>query len=225
MDIEVWSDVACPWCLIGKKRLERALRARPALTVTLRYRSYELDPHQRPLPPGDGLVAVLARKYGIPEQRARAMMDHVAAQAAAEGVEMDFEAQRRESGSFDAHRLLQLAHSIDPALQADLKEGLMRARFCEGRSIREPASLKRLALAAGLPADAVDRVLDTPDAFARNVREDEAMARAMGVTGVPFFVFDRKLALSGAQPVEAFHRALDRIAPESAGSACAVETT
>lgn len=223
MQIEVWSDVVCPWCLIGKRRLERALAQRPHLDVQVVYRSFELDPTQAPLPEGSDLADVLARKYSMPRARALAMMDHVAAQAAAEGVSMDFSRQQRQSGSFDAHRLLQLAARLDSehgtSRQGVLKERLMQAWFCEGRSIRDPDSLRALALEAGLPAESVAAVLDDPAALAEAVRADEAEARSLGVSGVPFFVFDRQVGVSGAQPPEVFLQALDRVAPAPADAA------
>jgi predicted DsbA family dithiol-disulfide isomerase len=226
--IEIWSDIVCPWCLIGKRRLERALEQLPDADISLEYRSFELDPSQTPLPEGDDLADVLARKYRMPRARAEAMMDHVAAQAAAEGVAMDFSRQARESGSFDAHRLLQLARAKDAAENTDvhvrLKDRLMRAWFCEGRSIRDPDSLAALAAEVGLPAEEVAGVLEDPDAYADAVRKDESQARALGITGVPFFVIDGRLGVSGAQPPEVMLQALQQAGVElPEGTSCGVE--
>lgn len=208
MVVEVWSDVVCPWCLIGKRRLERALEATPELDVELVFRSFELDPNQTPLPAGSDLADVLARKYGMSRDKALGMMSHVAAQAAEEGVTFDFDAQKRESGTFDAHRLLQLAVTLSPALQISLKDRLMRGWFCEGRSVRDLASLRSIAVESGLPEDQVDAVLADPSAFADAVRHDEAEARTLGISGVPYFVIDRHFGLSGAQPPALLARAL-----------------
>ncbi len=228
MRVDVWSDVVCPWCLIGKRRLEAALalvaeERRGADEVELVFHSFELDPQQTPLPPGQDLADVLARKYGMPRARALAMMDHVTATAAEEGLAYDFGAMPRESGSFDAHRLLQLALSLDPALQVALKDRLMRAWFEEGRSIRDPDSLAALAAEAGLPPGPVAAVLADPAAFADAVRADETQARQLGITGVPFFVIDRRLGVSGAQPAAVLADALRQATPAPAGESCAAD--
>ncbi len=220
MKVEIWSDVRCPWCLIGKRRFERALAQCDDLPVELVFRSFELDPAQTPLPEGKDFADVLAQKYRMPRARAEAMMDHVAQTAAAEGLSFQFAAQPRESGSFDAHRLLQLARSKGEATQVALKERLMQGWFCEGRSIRDPASLVAMAVEAGLSADEAGSVLQDPTAWAEAVRADEAEARAFGITGVPFFVFDRKLGVSGAQPTEVFVQALRKAAPAPAATTC-----
>jgi len=225
--IEVWSDVVCPWCIIGKRRLEAAIAERPDLDVDVVYRSFELDPSQTPLPEGGDLADVLAKKYSMTRGKALAMIDHVAKTAAEEGVAMNFETQKREAGSFDAHRQLQLARVYDAEsgtqTQVALKERLMTAWFCEGRSIRDPASLRALAVEAGLPEDRVDAVLADPEAHASEVRDDEATARSLGVSGVPFFVFDRKVGVSGAQPKAVFLQALSQLAPEVSGETCGVD--
>jgi predicted DsbA family dithiol-disulfide isomerase len=198
MEIEIWSDVVCPWCYIGKRRFERALAAfdhRGQVNVT--WRSFQLDPSAPATTEGDP-VERLASKYGMSRAAAEAAQARVTANAATEGL--DFHLDRARSGNtFDAHRLIHYAHSVGK--QDVVKERLMAGYFVEGEPIGEHDALIRLAVATGLDENAVRDVL-AGDAYAADVRHDELEARQLGITGVPFFVLDRAYGVSGAQPSE-----------------------
>jgi predicted DsbA family dithiol-disulfide isomerase len=206
VQLEVWSDIACPWCYVGKRRLEAALASfEHRAEVSVIWRSFELDPGAPPERPGDR-HAHLAAKYGTTLEQARAMHDRMKAIGAADCIEFRFDVARLSS-SFDAHRLLHLAAAH--GRQGDMKERLMRAHFTDGEPISDHATLARLARDAGLPEDETATTLAT-DRFAADVREDEATAQRLGIRGVPFFVVDRKLAVSGAQPPEVLGELLRR---------------
>ena len=198
MHVEIWSDIACPWCHIGKRRFEAALAGfehRDEVTVT--WRSFELDPHAPAEREGD-LAEHLATKYGASVEQMRASQAQITDLAAAEGLIFRFDRVRAGS-TFDAHRLVHLgaAHGIQDAV----KERLMTAYHGEGELMSDPATLERLGVEAGLPAEAVRELL-ARDRFAAEVRVDERTGAALGITGVPFFVADRAFGASGAQPPE-----------------------
>jgi predicted DsbA family dithiol-disulfide isomerase len=208
MLIEVWSDIACPWCYIGKRRLESALAQfdHPA-GVEVQWRSYQLDP-SFPRGASEPEFAHLAAKFGGSLDRIRAMTDRVRAVAAGEGLAYDFE-NAVVVNTFDAHRVAHLgaAHGLG----AQMHERLLRARLIEGEDLSDADVMARLAGEVGVPADEARAVLGS-DEYAQDVRDDVAEGAAIGVTGVPFFVFDRAFAVSGAQPVETFLLALDKAA-------------
>jgi len=194
--VEIWSDIACPWCYVGKRRFEAALGAfehRDDVRVT--WRSFELDPHAPRERPQDG-AAHLAEKYATSREEALAMQQRMTEVAARDGLEFRFDLARG-GNTFDAHRLLHLAAAH--AAQDALKERLMRAYLTEGKLIGDPAVLAQLATEVGLPEDEVRDVLAT-DRFAAEVREDERTASSLGIRAVPFFVLDRAIGASGAQP-------------------------
>jgi predicted DsbA family dithiol-disulfide isomerase len=198
MRIEVWSDVVCPWCYLGKRRLESALSRFPFRDeVEVVWRSFELDPGAPRRREGSA-AEHLARKYGMSEEQVTASWARLTGLAAAEGLE--YHLDRTQGGSsFDAHRLIHLG--AEHGRQDEVKERLLRAYFTEGEPIGEPAVLLRLAVEAGLPADEVAELLAT-DRFAAEVREDEDRARHLGVNGVPFFAIDERYGISGAQSSE-----------------------
>ena len=206
MDVEIWSDVVCPWCYIGKRRFEHALAAfdhREDVKVT--WRSFQLDPSAPATSEGDP-VERLAAKYGMSRATAEAAQARVTANAATEGL--DFHLDRARSGNtFNAHRLIHYAHSV--GRQDALKERLMAAYFVEGAAIGEHDVLSRLAVEVGLDESAVRGVLGG-DAYADDVRHDELEARQLGITGVPFFVLDRAYGVSGAQPSDLILGALQQ---------------
>jgi predicted DsbA family dithiol-disulfide isomerase len=208
MRIDIWSDVVCPWCYIGKRRFETALAQFPARDqVEVVWRSFELDAGAGPSTAEQGTYAErLATKYGCSVPEAQAMIDNMTATAAEEGLDFRFDLAR-PGNTFDAHRLLHLA--LEHGLQDDLKERLDRATFTEGSPASDPAALRALAVEVGLPAAEVDDVLAT-DRYAHAVRADEAQARAYGITGVPFFVVDGKYGISGAQPPALVLQALEQ---------------
>lgn len=211
MNIEIWSDVVCPWCYIGKRRFERAVASfsHPD-EVRVTYRSFELDPNA-PAERSGTHTEHLAGKYGMTIAQAEQAGQQMTQRAAADGLEFRLDLIRG-GNTFDAHRLLHLAK--DHGLQPQMKERLMRATFTEGLPIASKPTLARLAAEAGLPAAQVQAVLDG-DAYADAVRADEQQAARYGITGVPFFVADGKYAVSGAQPPEVLLQLLQRAYHES----------
>jgi predicted DsbA family dithiol-disulfide isomerase len=198
MNVEIWSDVVCPWCYIGKRRLEGALASfahRDDVDVV--WRSFQLDPSAAPTTDGDPIDRIAA-KYGLSRADAEAAQARVTANAAAVGLDFHLD-KARTGNTFDAHRLLHHAH--ERGKQDALKERLMAAYFVEGEAIGEPDVLVGLATDVGLDAREARDVLDS-GAYSAEVRHDEAEARQIGITGVPFFVIDRAYGISGAQPSE-----------------------
>lgn len=199
MDVEIWSDVACPWCYIGKRRFEAALEQfehRDDVNVT--WRSFELDPdapHERT---GDRAER-LAEKYGMSVEQAREAEQQLTGVAAQDGLPFRFDIARSGT-TFDAHRLVHLAETHD--LQDAMKERLLRAYFTEGELMSDQDTLVRLAVEVGLEEQEVRELLDG-DRFADEVRADERTAGELGISAVPTFVLDRKLGASGAQPPDA----------------------
>lgn len=198
MSVDVWSDVVCPWCCIGRAQLQTALaQFEHADDVVVTWRSFELDP-QATTSPDITVNEQLQRKYGITAAEVAAMQDNVTARAAQAGLEFNLDATH-PTNTFDAHRLLHLARESDR--QDALKGRIFRAYFTEGQRIGDPDVLAALATEAGLDAEEVSDVLAT-DRFAEAVRADEEQARAYGASGVPFFVVDERYGVAGAQPVE-----------------------
>jgi len=206
--IDIWSDIACPWCYVGKRRLEAALEHLPAAEraqVQITWHAFELDPSAPRERSRDASYAErLAKKYGTPVATAQARIASMVQTAKADGLDFDFE-RIRPGNTFDAHRLLHLAH--ERGVQDALKERFLLGYLSQGEAIGDKAVLERLAIEAGLPAEEVRAVLDT-DRYAAEVRADEAEAREIGIQGVPFFVFDERLAVSGAQPAAVLLSAL-----------------
>jgi predicted DsbA family dithiol-disulfide isomerase len=203
--VEIWSDIACPWCYIGKRRFEAALAGfehRDDVTVT--WRSFQLDPGAPAERPGE-LAEHLAGKYGSSVEQARARQAQITELAAGEGLDFRFD-RARAGNTFDAHRLVHLAaaHGVQDAMQ----ERLMRAYQTEGELMSDPATLARLAAEVGLPAAEVDELL-AGDRFADEVADDARTGAALGVTGVPFFVVDRAFGASGAQSPEVLRGLLE----------------
>lgn len=211
MRIEIWSDVVCPWCYIGKRRLEEALAAFPHRgDVEVVYRSFELDP-TAPQEAVESTVEALARKWGTDVSGARAAMargDEVAAEVGLHFVHHDAPRAR----TVDAHRLLHLA--LDAGLQAELKEELLAAYFLRGESMGDHDVLRKASVEVGLDPARVDEVLAGKE-YADAVLADIDQARAFGATGVPFYVVDRTYGISGAQPTEVFTQVLERAWAES----------
>jgi predicted DsbA family dithiol-disulfide isomerase len=206
LSVEVFSDVVCPWCYIGKRRFEAALaRFAHAGEVEVTWRSFELDPdapRDRQGPPAERL----AEKYGVSLEEAQAMNARVTEAAAQDGLEYHLD-RARGGNTFDAHRIIHLAAAH--GLQDEAKERLMRAYFTEGEAIADPETLVRLIAEVGVDA-AQARAALAGDAYADAVRADEELAARMGVSGVPFFVLGRRYGVSGAQPPEALLQALEQ---------------
>jgi predicted DsbA family dithiol-disulfide isomerase len=204
MQVEIWSDIICPWCYIGKRRFETALaRFEHRDKVHVMWRSFELDPNAPRQYPGT-LDEMLAKKYGVGLRQAAAMNARVTEIAREVGLEYRL-AQARPGNTFDAHRLLHFAAA--QAQAKDAAERIMHAYFCEGLPVGERAALARLAPEFGIAELDALAILESDD-YGAAVRGDEALAAQLGVSGVPFFVFAEKYAVSGAQTVEAFAEAL-----------------
>jgi predicted DsbA family dithiol-disulfide isomerase len=209
LNIEVWSDIACPWCLVGKQRLEAALAEFPERAqVQVRWRAFELEPGAPAVQPAaPSLVERLATKYGMPVAEAQRRIDDMATLGRTEGIDFRFD-RVRGGNTFDAHRVLSLA--AERGVQAAAKARLMRAYFTEGEVLSDPETLIRLAGEVGLEAGDVRAALQD-DARAEAVRAEEREARSLGISGVPCFVFDRRVGVSGAQPPEALLRVLREV--------------
>ncbi|MFD0425828.1 DsbA family oxidoreductase [Streptomyces parvus] len=207
MRVEIWSDIACPWCYIGKARFEKGLAEfahRDEVEVV--HRSFELDPSRAK---GDTALVIdmLAEKYGRSREEAAAMEANVAANAQSEGL--GYRTEGRDHGNtFDIHRLLHLAKAR--GRQDELLTLAYRANFAEERSVFDAEVLVALAEEAGLDADEARAVLADPEAYADDVRTDEREAAELGANAVPFFVLDRRYGISGGQPSEVFVQALEQ---------------
>jgi len=200
--IEIWSDVVCPWCYIGKRRFEAGLgRFEHAGEVEVVWKSFELDPDAAAR--RGPTLAHLARKYGVSEEQAAQMHERMEAAAAAEGLEYHLD-ETQGGNTFDAHRLIHLAAAH--GVQDEMKERLLRAYFTEREPVGDREVLARLGEEVGL-ADAAEVLAS--DAYADAVRSDEREARLIGIGAVPFFVVDRYYGIEGAQPAEVILRALD----------------
>ena len=204
MRVEIWSDVVCPWCYIGKRRFEAALaQFEHAGDVEVAWRSFELDPNAPPVQT-EPHAERLARKYGVSLQQVEAMEARLVGEAKKEGL--DFRLAESQGGNtFDAHRLIHFAGESGRA--GEMKERLMKAYFTEGVAIGERGELVRLAVEVGFDEADVKGMLSS-DQFANEVRADEARARAFGISGVPFFAIDERYGVSGAQPTDVLLDAL-----------------
>ncbi|MGH3345215.1 MAG: DsbA family oxidoreductase [Carbonactinosporaceae bacterium] len=217
MKVEIWSDVVCPWCHIGKRRFETALARFPQREhVEVEWKSFELDP-AAPSSTEHEVIAEtdyadrLARKYGTTRAAAQQMIDTMTAAAAEDGLDFRFDRAAR-ANTFDAHQVLHLAHQR--GVQDAVKERLLQGYFHEGQAVGDRSVLVRLGAEAGLDADEVrDALVD--QRFASAVRADEAEAAQLGISGVPCFVVDRKYGLPGAQPPEQLLQVMQRAWTES----------
>ncbi len=221
--VDVWSDIACPWCYVGKRRLEGAIaRLRDPVAIEVVWRAFELDPGApREQPAGTSYAERLAAKYGSSMLEAQGMIDRMTSVAAEDGLTFRFD-RARPGNTFDAHRVLHLAR--ERGVQGAAKERFLRAYLTEGEAIGDPEVLARLGSEAGLDAEEVRRAL-AGNAFAKDVRADEEEARRLGIRGVPFFVLGGRYAVSGAQPVESLHQALQTALSEVAPGGAAEGAT
>ena len=206
MKIEIWSDVVCPWCFVGKRHLEEAMRGfAHAEEVEIEWKSYELDPRAPRERPGT-YAERIAKKYGIPVGVARDRISRIVSVGADAGIDFRFDSTR-PGNTFDAHRLLHFASSI--GLQNELKERFFLATFTEGHPIGDAETLVKLAADVGIAEADVRRVVES-DAFAQEVRAEEAEAMQLEVTGVPFFLINRRFGVPGAQAPEVLLQVLER---------------
>ena len=200
MLVEVWSDITCPWCYIGKRRLETALSQFDGRDdVTVEWKSYQLDP-SAPLGQTGTVYETLSKKFGRSIYEIKTMNRQVTEIAAAEGLAYDFD-KYQPINTFDAHRVLHLAKSL--GLGDAVKERFLKGQFVEGQRLEDHETLVRLAAEAGVPEEDARRVLAGTE-FADAVRSDVRELQSLGGNGVPFYVVDRRYGISGAQPVEVF---------------------
>ncbi|MBW8348881.1 DsbA family oxidoreductase [Bacillus sp. IITD106] len=208
MKIEVWSDFVCPFCYIGKRRLEEALSKFPHRDkVEVVFHSFELDPNT-PKEQNKNIHEALAAKYGVSVEEAKRMNEGVGEQARSVGLTFNFE-KMIPTNTFDAHRLAHYAKT--EGKDAALTEVLLKAYFTDSKKLSDKDTLADLAETVGLEREKTMSVLNDDNAFADDVRYDERTAQQIGVRGVPFFVFNQKYAISGAQPPETFLGALEKV--------------
>eukprot|EP01139_Manchomonas_bermudensis_P016891 Amastigsp_a514900_15.p1 type:complete len:240 gc:universal Amastigsp_a514900_15:992-273(-) len=212
LSIAIWSDIACPWCSVGRVRLLKALaQFEHASKVQIVWKAFELD---RTLPPvvdmsESSYAGRLARKYRVPPSQAAQMIDRMTATAAADGLSFRFDIIK-PGNTFNAHRVLHLpASRSDFGLQDAVKARFLRGYLEEGRAIGDPAEILSMAVEAGLDAGEVREVLES-DRFAADVRAEEDEALDLGISGVPYFVLFDRFAISGAQDEDTMLRALRR---------------
>jgi predicted DsbA family dithiol-disulfide isomerase len=204
--IDIWSDIACPWCWVGKRQLESAIGSFDG-EVALTWRAFELDPEASTTAPERvDYAGRLAAKYGTDRAGAPEMIDRMVEVGRSLGRELRFD-RVRPTNTFAAHRLL--AWAAEFGLQTELKERLFAAYLREGLAISDYSVLCGLAANVGLDSEAAGAMLER-DAYAEEVRSDEKLAHRVGVRGVPFFVIDHRFAVSGAQPAEVLLEALQR---------------
>jgi predicted DsbA family dithiol-disulfide isomerase len=206
MKVEIWSDVMCPFCYIGKRRFENALQQLPFRDeIEIEWKSFQLDPAMQH-EPGKSIHQYLAERKGFSVQKAKELNDQVTGMAAAEGLTYDFD-KAIVANSFDAHRFSHLAAKHGKGDAAE--ESLFKAYFSEGKNIADNETLIQLGIDIGLEGSEVKQALEG-DAYTQEVQQDIAAATTLGIRGVPFFVIDRKYAVSGAQSTEVFLQALDK---------------
>jgi predicted DsbA family dithiol-disulfide isomerase len=210
MLIDIYADVVCPWCYIGKRRLELALAERPDLEVERRWRPFQLQPD---LPAkGEPWATFVQTKFGG-AARAQAMFDRTAQIAAVDGLHMAFDRVASAPNTRDAHRLILFA--ADQGREWEMADALFAAYFAEGCDLNDADELAAIAADAGLDVAAVREMLAS-GTYAAAVDASQQEAAEIGITGVPFYIFDERYAISGAQPVEVFVRALDLASAEVA---------
>ncbi|THD69700.1 DsbA family oxidoreductase [Robertkochia marina] len=206
MKIEIWSDVACPWCYIGKKRFEKALSQFPhSEHVEVEWKSFLLNPNQK-TDTDASLVDYLAREKGLSAEQVKQMMMQVTKAGAGEGIDFDFE-KVVVANTVRAHALLQMAKN--KGLGDEVKKRLLLAYFSENINVDDPDQLIRIGEEAGLDAGEIKKYLSTDEPF-KKVEFDLKEAAALGIRGVPYFVIDRKYGISGAQESHLFTEALEK---------------
>ena len=207
MKIEIWSDIMCPFCYIGKRQLETALAKFPNDEFIIEWKSFQLDPSITPQADKD-VYTFLAERKGISVEQSVEMHKGVVERAKSVGLEYHFD-KAIISNSLNAHRIIQLANTKN--VGDEMEEIFFKAYFTDGRDLNNDMTLIELALQAGLNSEEVQEVLQNEGLFLKEVNADIDEAREIGVQGVPFFVFDRKYAVSGAQPVETFVQTITEV--------------
>lgn len=206
LKIQIWSDVMCPFCYIGKRRIEEALSLfENKDSVAIEWKSFQLDP-SFVATPNESIIDHLAEKYRKDTDWAQTMIDNMTENAKRSGLDFHFE-KAILANSLDAHRLLHLAKKYN--LSNELEELLFKAYLTDGKNVNDLNTLESLGLEVGLEKKAIENVLHS-DVYATEVRQDQEEAQSIGVTGVPFFVFDNKYAVSGAQATDVFLKTLEK---------------
>ncbi len=213
MKIEIWSDVVCPFCYIGKRHLEKALEQLPELDIDITWKSFELDPNA-PVESDLDIYDTLAKKYGRDRNWAKQMNANMVQMASKAGLEYNMD-KVKPTNSFNAHQLIHLAK--ETGKQDEMKEALFSAYFVEGKLIGKNDVLTDIATNVGLEEDRVLEILKE-NIFSSNVMKDVERAHRLGIQGVPFFYINEKYGLSGAQPIETFVEVLSKIAKEETSS-------
>ncbi|KAF2508285.1 DsbA family oxidoreductase [Flavobacterium foetidum] len=207
MKIEIWSDIMCPFCYIGKRQLETALADFPENEFEIEWKSFQLDPTITSQPDKD-VYAYLAERKGMSVEQSKEMHKGVAERAKSVGLDYDFD-KAVISNSLNAHRIIQLAKTKN--LGDAMEEIFFKAYFTDGEDLNNGMTLIKLGIQAGLAENEIREVLESDTLFLKEVESDIKEAGEIGVQGVPFFVFDRKYAVSGAQPVEAFIQTIKEV--------------
>lgn len=206
LKIQIWSDVMCPFCYIGKRKIEEALNQfENKKSVAIEWKSFQLDP-SFVATPNENIIDHLAEKYRKDTNWAQTMIENMTENAKRSGLDFHFE-KTILANSLNAHRLLHLAKKHN--LSNELEELLFKAYLTDGKNVNDLDTLESLGLEIGLEKDAIEKVLHS-DMYANEVRQDQQEAQSLGVTGVPFFVFDNKYAVSGAQPTDVFLKTLEK---------------
>lgn len=208
MKIEYWSDIACPFCYIGVTRMKKALTAIGLGDTPLTMRAFELDPNA-PLETEHNIIEHFADKYMVPAAQAAMRIDSIDRMGCEEGLDFHM-ARTKPVNTFDAHRLVKLAQTVDEPTAARTAELLYRAYMCEGRSVADHDTLIEIGSSAGIAPNAIASMLASPQ-FLPEVRADEAEAKAREIWGVPYFIIDDAYAISGAQPLDTLIQALREI--------------
>jgi predicted DsbA family dithiol-disulfide isomerase len=207
LKIQIWSDIMCPFCYIGKRRIEEALQNfKHKDAVEIEWKSYQLDASFI-ASPEDNMVEHLAEKYRKDNDWAQNMLDNMTQNAKTAGLDFHFE-KAILANSFNAHRLLHLAKKYN--LANDLEELLFKAYLTEGKNINDLETLSKLGIEVGLDSEEIAQVLNS-NTYGSEVQQDQEEANVIGVQGVPFFVLDNKYAISGAQPATAFLETLEKV--------------
>ena len=207
MKIEIWSDIMCPFCYIGKRQLEAALAQFPNDEFKIEWKSFQLDPSITPQVNKD-VYTFLAERKGISLEQSVEMHKGVVERAKSVGLDYHFD-KAVISNSLTAHRIIQLAKT--KSLGDEMEEIFFKAYFTEGRDLNDSVTLIELGEKAGLSIDEIEEVVQDKDLYLKEVKKDIEEAEEIGVKGVPFFVFDRKYAISGAQPIEAFIQTIKEV--------------
>lgn len=223
MRIDIWSDVVCPFCWIGKRHLEKALEGfraeHPDAEVEVLWRAFQLDPKAE-ASSTETIPEMISRKYNMPLEAAEESQDQMAQRFSALGLEFKWR-EAKSGNTFDAHRLAAMAADHDLDDEAD--EALKKAYFSEGRQVSDHGVLREIGESIGLDGEKVAAMLAS-DEYSIDVRHDMTMAQGLGISGVPFFVFDGKFAVNGAQPVDVFRQALATAWDESQKAGAAADS-